>query len=707
MSSALRSRARSASLGTTTQGWDPPPLRRPSRARRRQWMREAAQAAAQAAVQAAQAAAAQVAQAHVDENEVVDLMADEAGGGVTTLTTLSSVSTTTVLGHATFSACVRSDVMRDGEKEDAASDKENLRRPVVPSTSSRGSVASGDGYHGLRCRETSAMWSFEYDRDGDVTSVRRALFTGGSDPSDSVSGVRGGRKRPLRPPLVSLARTPLCRRRVGGVDAVLEENDVELRAESQDSAVASGPGRIPQPLSGSSGEESATAVEADSTSHDDVHCTCSNDQIITTSIRGLTCDPRMFLRLTHPELCELSISYLLVYVPKEDDFCHKICYAVDMSDESYRLGQGSFGEVWPLDRYRVVKVARKHSETVLTVWMSGLIRTRAAGEQQQPPSLVGTGVHRGLLTATGCCLLHNVTVHRRFHTDMFHHDQWKLACIDSYRRAFCTLADAIKFLNHQCRVCHFDITPMNVLIDVNPHNPSEIVRAALCDYSLSEPYPDYNERCVAVFQETGTARRIPNCSHRLRECYHPAFRPMPLQKLLICDPHARFPVAGLRRYCMSELSALGNVLGFCLMRLLDRRGLDEVRMGTEALLFKHAGAACRALENGKLTHCSDACLLILAAQMSYGACLLGEHGAALVSHTLRFVEAKMSSCRVRAFRRFYHECSQTMLHEYVRKNVERLLATSDGLYLYNAFRRTTSIICEEDLDGDCRQLFPE
>lgn len=93
--------------------------------------------------------------------------------------------------------------------------------------------------------------------------------------------------------------------------------------------------------------------------------------------------------------------------------------------------------------------------------------------------------------------------------------------------------------------------------------------------------------------------------------------------------------------------------------------------------------------------------------MSYGACLLGEHGAALVSHTLRFVEAKMSSCRVRAFRRFYHECSQTMLHEYVRKNVERLLATSDGLYLYNAFRRTTSIICEEDLDGDCRQLFPE
>nr|AAB30973.1 UL97 protein kinase {catalytic domain} [human cytomegalovirus HCMV, ganciclovir resistant R6HS, Peptide Partial Mutant, 34 aa] [Human betaherpesvirus 5] len=34
-----------------------------------------------------------------------------------------------------------------------------------------------------------------------------------------------------------------------------------------------------------------------------------------------------------------------------------------------------------------------------------------------------------------------------------------------YRRAFCTLADAIKFLNHQCRVCHFDITPINVLID--------------------------------------------------------------------------------------------------------------------------------------------------------------------------------------------------------------------------------------------------
>ncbi|QQL11322.1 Rh132 [macacine betaherpesvirus 3] len=437
--------------------------------------------------------------------------------------------------------------------------------------------------------------------------------------------------------------------------------------------------------------------------HEDVHCTCSNEHVIATSIKGLVCDASLFSRMTQPELCEMAVTYLLVYVPKDENFCKRVCYSVDMTDASRRIGCGSFGEIWPIDRRRVVKIARKHTETILSAYMSGLIRTKAGPEAEEMP-----GVYHGLLTATGCCLMHNLTVYQRFHSDLFHFENWDLTSVPSYRRAFHHLANAIKFLNHTCKVCHFDISPMNVLINVNPHYHSEILHVALCDYSLSEPYPVCNDRCVVVFQETGTARRIPNCTHRLRECYHPAFRPLPLQKLMICNPHARFPVSNSpRRFCMIELAALGNVLAFCLVRLLDRRGIEGVHNGPESLLFKHAATACHALENNRLTACSDACLLIMAAQLSYHAGLLGDDGLAVVSQTVGFVEAKMSSCRVRAFRRYYHECLGALPFDYVRKNLERLLAMADGVYLYNSFRLAANISTEEDLDGDCRQLFSD
>ncbi|AEV80451.1 tegument serine/threonine protein kinase [Cercopithecine betaherpesvirus 5] len=511
--------------------------------------------------------------------------------------------------------------------------------------SSRRSSAEETGSHDrqLQCRE-DAHWSFEYETGNLLGEVVQS-----------------------RPPLRSVA------------SSVHEEYDDDV------------------------GSSQASEVSVHDNDHEAAHCTCSNEQVIATSIRGLVCDASLFSRITQPELCEMAVTYLLVYVPKDEQFCQRVCYAVDMSDPHKRIGCGSFGEVWPLDRHRVVKIARKHSETILSAYMSGLIRTRAG-----PCAEEMSGVYRGLLTATGCCLMHNITLHARFHTDLFHYEDWDLTSTVSYGRAFRHLADGVKFLNHTCKVCHFDISPMNVLINVNPHYPSEILHAVLCDYSLSEPHPICNDRCVVVFQETGTARRIPNCAHRVRECYHPAFRPLPLQKLMICNPHARFPDNHTqRRFCMIELAALGNVLAFCLVRLLDRRGIRDVQASIEALLFKHAATACRALENNRLTACSDACMLIMAAQLAYHAGLLGDEGLSIVNRTVTFVEAKMSSCRARAFRRYYHECLGSLPHDYVRKNLERLLTVPDGVYLYNSFRRSANISTEEDLDGDCRQLFTD
>ncbi|QQL09903.1 Ba132 [Baboon cytomegalovirus] len=507
----------------------------------------------------------------------------------------------------------------------------------------------------LQCREDASHWSFEYE----------------------TADLRGGGGEGVQ------ARAPLRSRNNSHDDAATTPQ----QHEEYDNYPAS--------------SQTSEASVADD--HEAVHCTCSNDQVITTSIRGLVCDASFFARITQPELCEMAVTYLLVYVPKDEHFCQRVCYAVDMSDAHKRIGCGSFGEVWPLSRHHVVKIARKHSETILSAYMSGLIRTRAGPRAEE-----ADGVYHGLMTATGCCLMHNITLYTRFHTDLFHYEDWDMTSIASYRRAFHHLAEGIKFLNHTCKVCHFDISPMNVLVNVNPHYPSEILHAVLCDYSLSEPYPVCNDRCVVVFQETGTARRIPNCTHRVRECYHPAFRPLPLQKLMISNPHARFPDSSLlRRFCMAELAALGNVLGFCLVRLLDRRGIREVQGGPEAMLFKHASTACRALESNRLTACSDACMLIMAAQLAYHAGLLGDEGLPIVNRTVNFVENKLSSCRVRAFRRYYYECLGNLPHDYVRKNLERLLAVPDGVYLYTSFRRTANISAEEDLDGDCRQVFAD
>ncbi|AEV80947.1 tegument serine/threonine protein kinase [Saimiriine betaherpesvirus 4] len=441
------------------------------------------------------------------------------------------------------------------------------------------------------------------------------------------------------------------------------------------------------------------AVEREECGH-----TYSNEHRIVTSVRGLTCDPNVFCQLTAPQLYETTgaSTHVVVYAPKSLDFCESVCQAVNLDDENRRLGQGSFGEIWPLDQDRVVKIAKRHSETILTVWISGMIRSRAGGVSDQ-----GDGVFRGLLTSVGCCLLHNVTVSARFQTDMYHHDAWGLESLNSYGMAFKVLADAVRFLNHDCHVCHFDITPMNVLIDVNPQKPSEIVRVALCDYSLCEPYPALNRRCAVIFQETQSARILPSCRHRLRECYHPAFRPIPLQKLVTLNAHARFPIGSSQRFCAAEMTALTNVLMFCLARILDRRGFETVRAESEFLLFKHASAACRALDLGDVVECSKACLLILAAQASYLNYILGDVAVPAVCRLHRFVESRFDRRQVAVFKRYYGECGKVMDHGNVRKNLDQMLNTRCGLYLYDAVRRAGRFTSVEDLECDCRIIFPE
>ncbi|AEV80792.1 tegument serine/threonine protein kinase [Aotine betaherpesvirus 1] len=431
--------------------------------------------------------------------------------------------------------------------------------------------------------------------------------------------------------------------------------------------------------------------------------TYSNEHHIVTPLRNLRCDPTLFYGLHGPRehSTTLNSPYVLVYAPKAADFCDTVCRAVDLGDEDHRLGQGSFGEIWPLDESRVIKIAKKHSETILTVWLSGVARYRAGGPERED------GVYRSLLTATGACLLHNVTVLSRFQTDMYHHDVWTLEAIPSYRAAFHSLADAVRFLNHDCDVSHLDITPMNVLIDVSPQKPGEIVRVALCDYSLCEMHPTCGRRGAVVFQETQTARPLPACMHRLRECYHPAFRPVPLQKLVTLNPHARFPVGSPQRFCAAEMVALANVLLFCLARVLDRRGLEAVRRGPEHMLFQHAAVACRALDAGDVTACSGACLMILAAQLSYLSYLLGDVAAPTICRLHRFVESRFDDQQVAAFQKYCQECSRVMDYGSIRKNLDKLLNTAHGLYLYDVVRRAARFTSIDDLDCDCRTIFPE
>ncbi|AAK57140.1 T97 [Tupaiid betaherpesvirus 1] len=432
------------------------------------------------------------------------------------------------------------------------------------------------------------------------------------------------------------------------------------------------------------------------------HTSGSNDQLIWTD-QDLYFQVSVFSGLTAPLLHETpaTAGYLTVYVPRAERDCEEVCHSLESLGPERRVGRGAFGEIWLLrNGTQVAKKADRVAETVITTWISGMVRARA----REPGSFGGSVFHQ-LLAATSCCLVHNLTVAAYFPLDLYHFKGWNVDGLASYRRAFTGLAEGIRFLNHECKVSHFDIAPTNILVVPSRTCPGVLEHAVLCDYSLSEPHSDFNRRCVVVFEQTKTARVLEDSRQRICECYHPAFRPVPLQRIVVINPHATFPVGARNRYSVAELCALGNVALFCLARLLDERGEDFVRYSCENALFRVAGSACRAMEADDLRSYSDRCLRILAHQLAYIHAVLGDMASGIVTRTQRYVQVQCDPIKMRGFQKAYAEAGRLMPVACYIKRSEEMMSTPDGVALLEQLQKVFAVSSVEDLDVDAHTLF--
>nr|CDI95432.1 GP97 [Caviid herpesvirus 2 str. CIDMTR] len=436
------------------------------------------------------------------------------------------------------------------------------------------------------------------------------------------------------------------------------------------------------------------------------HASLSTDTMLISHIPGLECDLRIFDQLREPCLKHYmgSEGYLTVYVPKREDFCDAVCRRVDRSVADARLGIGAFGEVWPVPGTdNVVKISKRVTESIIGVWVSGVIRAKS--RQKDATTTMGGRLIHGFLAAMGCCMYHKTTLYARMDVDMYRYDGWKLAGMESYRHAFSGLADALRFLNGTCHICHFDVSPMNCLIKVDPSAPYRIARAALCDYSLTEPHPMYNRRCAVVLQETKSVRMLPDSQYKLCECYHPAFRPIILQRTVCAEPDGYFPFEDWGQFCVAEICALGMVVCFCLMRTLDWRGVPTVRRVSESLLFQATPLACDAMEKQDLAGYSSACLAIMARQLAYVGAILGSRVSDTFERTKRFVKVQCGDVRYQEFTNVYEDAVRIISPFHVRDRLALASRQSAGRYLLGELVKVFSVSETEHLLCDPRTLF--
>lgn len=427
----------------------------------------------------------------------------------------------------------------------------------------------------------------------------------------------------------------------------------------------------------------------------------SVENVIVTQVDGLHCDGSIFKGITEPYLYQspLSPRFLSVYVPHREELCAEFCERVCLLDKDHHLGKGAFGSVYAFCAKRVAaKVAHRTRDMVLDAWISGVVRARSRdfGSRQ-------SSIYNNLLIPSACCVRHRLTVSSVFDTDMFHYNGWSVAGVVSYKAAFFGLADGLRFLSLECGVSHFDVTPMNILVDVDRRCPWNIERAVLCDYSLSEPHPQHRGLCVVILEETRTARRLQPSRYRISECYHPAFRPLPLQLLAALNPRGNFDRRGSPQYCVAELAALGNVMNFCMARVLDQRGLGHVKSVGENMLFRTATMACTALERENAADYAQSCLLIVARQLAYAQHVLGEQlTSAQAVRVQRFVEARFSEAWARKFKAYLSEGCSLMSHAYVKKNLDITRTKAAGATLLAEMAKVARVCFEEDLNADPR-----
>lgn len=556
----------------------------------------------------------------------------------------------------------------------------NILRPRIPDTECPGAP---------RKKVKRALFSGDVRRDG----VKRRLVFDGEGAGVATEAEAVGRQ--VVDGLVALSVRERARGCVEPRVCVCTDSEKALMCRETLSGSSVSTGRCPACHRGLAGQD---------TVGDGVgYTTYSDDEFIVTPYPGLRCKISVFSELSMPYLYESDDAgnYLVVYVPKSASFCDEYCEQIFGSGRPHLLGKGAFGEIWlSSDEKTALKAAgAKTYETVLTTWISGVVRAKA----ETSGGFAGS-VYRGILAATGCCLKHNVTVSAALQSDMYKYMGWSVNGLDSYRRAFSELGDGLRFLSLRCGISHFDITPMNILVVPDATRRENIERAVLCDFSLSEPHPQYNGRCVVVFEETKTARMLSDSRYRLCDIYHPAFRPLVLQKLICADPCAVFPDGCASRYCVAELCALGNVAAFCLVRALDRRGVRNVQCSSENSLFRATARVCEALDAGNMDEYANACSILLTRQLAYAAALFDEEARGAADELAAFFRGVCDPASG-DFRVIYAKSRYEVTGAYLEEGLRCATLSESGRYLLDNIKRTCLATRSEDLDADPSEIF--
>lgn len=434
----------------------------------------------------------------------------------------------------------------------------------------------------------------------------------------------------------------------------------------------------------------------------------SDENVIVSPFPGLKCYVATFEKMKSPILLETGESdYLSVYAPYDETFCRNKCCLRNEESGSVLIGKGSFGHVWKLpDKKTALKAAGDSiEETLLTLWISGVVRSRARDE-----GIVGElddGVYCNILTATGSCLRHNVVSFPVFDRDLYTFRGWHFSGLSSYRRAFKGLADGYRFLNLKCGIAHLDVTPMNIIVQPDASDNRQILRAVICDFSLSQYHADKNGRCVIVFQETKTVRSLQTSAYFLTDMYHPAFKPLVLQKLCTISPRSQFPNPSSSRFCVSDLCALGNVLAFCLVRVFDERGQVKVRVTSEDSLFKIARRTCDALNRHDIEDVANCCSLLITRQLAYAVALLGlDEAQSAITRLCEFFATTTDEEAPDRFRAIYKRARHEIDGGYMVRLLQAALNTEDGRYLLENLRITCLAVDSDELDVDPYSIFP-
>lgn len=483
-----------------------------------------------------------------------------------------------------------------------------------------------------------------------------------------------------------------------------------LANTDEERCVASGPGRVAQRSPIARRRERQRDRHRRSSPRRTGARSWSDEQVIVSPFPGLKCYVTTFDNIREPELLETgSACYLPVYVPYSANFCDAYCRRRCEAGAAL-VGKGSFGQVWKLPgetRVALKAAGDSHDETVLTVWISGVVRSRArdagfAGD-------LGESVYCNILTATGSCLKHNLVAFAALERDLYNYRGWHVKGLASYRRAFAGLGDGLRFLNLHCGIAHFDVTPMNILVRFDRANEWLLERAVICDFSLSQFHGEKNEdgRCVVVFEETKTVRALQRSTYYLTDLYHPAFKPLPLQKLCSLSPRMQFPNPTAQRLCVADLCALGNVVAFCLVRVFDERGQPKVRITSEDALFGIARKTCDALSRHDIHEVANYCSLLITRQLAYAATIVGASGVedAVRSLCAFFVKASDEEAPER-FKSVYKKARREIDGSYMVRLLEAAADTEDGRYLIENVRATCLTVDLEGFDVDPHTLFP-